>query len=706
MRFDKRLTRVLAFSMVIAVGGLSSACTGVTDPDAGPDDAGSGDAGVVDAGPDYVCNIDAGESPDFAHALGCPDDFDALSSSPLVAAIPGARSIKTVIDRSDDDTLYFQNSERYKIHWEFTRAHLSGNGKPLVPELAQFNSTEYYSPQRRFLLGAITYYEGADVYAYEIAPYDTASAEMIRTAFDLIRENVFFGGELLFHPTSRSVETTIAPIADEIPIITTDELFAGIRYQPLNLASSIGRLRFIRADDLEDQYLSFRDIVVLDRVPNDISVVLGIITQEFQTPLSHINVLSQNRGTPNMGLREAFSDEELRALEGKWVRLTVGEQDYSVEEVTIAEADLWWEDNRPATVQVPERDITVEGLWDIEDIVTVDGAELEEAIDAAIPAFGGKASHYAALAGVDFAGLYPDKPDHVVVPKAFSVPIRYYVEHLEAAGLDVVLEEMLADPLFIDDPAYRDSQLGLFRAQIRSAPVDPVFSALLFEKIANEFGNARMRFRSSTNAEDLDGFTGAGLYWSESGDPLNPAEPVLDAVKRVWSSVWFFRAFEERSFRGIDHAQVGMALLVHRAFNDEDANGVAFTANPYDTTGLEPGFYVNVQVGENSVVRPDPGTITDQFIYQYDLPGQPILFLGHSNLVPEGETVLTTTETYYLGAGLKRVHDYFRPAYGPPPDDPFAWYAMDVEFKFAVAPGDTVSRVVIKQARPAPSRGE
>ena len=29
-----------------------------------------------------------------------------------------------------------------------------------------------------------------------------------------------------------------------------------------------------------------------------------MITEEFQTPLSHVNVLAQNRGTPNMGLRK------------------------------------------------------------------------------------------------------------------------------------------------------------------------------------------------------------------------------------------------------------------------------------------------------------------------------------------------------------------------------------------------------------------
>ena len=64
----------------------------------------------------------------------------------------------------------------------------------------------------------------------------------------------------------------------------------------------------MKAAELETTYVGFRDIVVLDAMPNDISVVAGIITEEFQTPLSHINVLARNRGTPNMGLRNAIDE--------------------------------------------------------------------------------------------------------------------------------------------------------------------------------------------------------------------------------------------------------------------------------------------------------------------------------------------------------------------------------------------------------------
>ena len=635
--------------------------------------------------------------PDFSQQIGCRPDFDLLASPPVSTAIPGALSVKVVVDRVDDFNLYFQNSVKYRIHHTFASAHLSGNGLPLVPLLDQFNMTEYYSPDRRFLLGAIVYYEGPDIWAYEIAPYDTSSAEMIETAFRKIKKNSYFGKKLFFHPTSEAVEAVAQDLPDSIPIITTNELFAGIDYQPLNLGESMGLLRFFHASDLETNFLSFRDIVVLDAVPNDISVCLGIITQEFQTPLSHINVLSQNRGTPNMGLRGAFDSEELRSLENKWVKMTVGAFEYSVTEVTREEADQWWEENAPDKVTVPTMDLSVTDLRDIEWVLPPKMVmyDLGAALAKAIPAFGGKASHYGAFTYMDKSVLQS--------PKAFAVPLYYYRQFMEQNGFDVQVEQMLADSDFQNDPANRALALESLRDAMKAAPVDAAFEQMLIDKLNAEYPGIRMRFRSSTNCEDLDGFTGAGLYTSRSGDPNDAAYPVLDAVRTVWSSIWYFRAFEEREYRQIEHENVGMALLVHHSFPYEEANGVAITANLFDSLCMEPGFYVNVQFGDESVVLPNPGVTSDSFVLHYQMPGQPIVYLSHSNLVPSGQTVLTRSQILELGAALAEINSYFYDLYGPL--TPGHFYGMDVEFKFDDDWEGNGSELWIKQARPYPGWG-
>lgn len=643
-------------------------------------------AGCSDS--DRTC---AGTTSDaaFTTELGCPDDFDALASRPLDASIPGARSVKTVMDRVDGDALYFQNSVTYQTHYQFASSHLSGNGLPVVPTLGEFNTSEYFSPSRRFVLGALTHYEQPDKWVFEISPYDTADATMVATAYAAIAKRTFVGENLYFHPTSEAVAAIASELPASVKVISTDELYAGITYQPLHPAESYGQLRFFTADSLHTgaSYLSFRDIVVLDHVPNDISVAMGIITSEFQTPLSHVNVLSANRGTPNMALRGAFDDANLRALEGKWVRLTVDLFDYELVEVSQAEADAWWEAHKPSAVQVPGMDLATTELRDDVDLVVLDGSTpLETLVKATTRAYGGKAAHFGALTLVD----------GVPMPKGFAIPLYYYRQFMEQNGFDARVTAMLADPAFQNDARTRDVQLAALRADMMAAPIDPAFVQMVKDKITTEYApNTRMRFRSSTNAEDLDGFTGAGLYTSVSGDPDDPTDTVEDALREVWSSVWYFKAFEERSYRSIDHLAVGMALLVHNAFPQEEANGVAITNNPYDTTGLNPAFYINAQLGGESVVLPPAGVTTDQVLLFWQQQGQPVVYLRHSNLVAPGQTVLTTTQLFELAAALDRIHEYFRSSYGAGQ----AWYAMDIEWKFDGLPGQPPA-LFIKQARP------
>ena len=124
--------------------------------------------------------------------------------------------------------------------------------------------------------------------------------------------------------------------------------------------------------------------------------------------------------------------------------------------------------------------------------------------------------------------------------------------------------------------------LDTLRADMAAAPVDATDLATIENAVTAAFGATRMKFRSSTNAEDLAHHTGAGLYESRAGAVGDPLYPVDVALKTVWASVWNVRAFEERDYAGIDHTQVAMAILVAPSFPDELANGVAITANVYD----------------------------------------------------------------------------------------------------------------------------
>ena len=633
---------------------------------------------------------------DYASEIGCRQDFEALASEPIDASVPGARSMKYVLDQLDGDALYFQNSQKYLIHWDFASEWCSvRQGKPPVAALADFNMTEYYSPERRFLLGAVTHYEGPDVWALEISPYDTASAAMIEKAYRAIVKVSFFGSRLVFHPTSEAVAREAKKLPSSVPIKTTEQLFEQIDFQPLNLGSSVGRLRFLTAEQVKNECLSFRDIVVLEQVPNDLQVTLGIITQEFQTPLSHINVLARNRHIPNVWLRNAFKDKQLRALEGQWVRLTVRGDGYDAEAVSLKTANAWWEEHKPDALVVPDMDLSKTDLVDVKTVVDPT-QPLRQQLKDAILAFGGKATHYAAMAGAEIVPM----PE----PRGFIIPVFYYDQFMRQNGFYDKVDTLLADPEFSGgDCKAQGDRLKALRDEMEAAPVDPDFEKQLTDKLRAEYGTTPLRYRSSSTAEDVGGFTGAGLYTSKTGALDSTEQPPLRAIRKVWASVWFLRGFQERDYRQVDQKAVGMAILAHPAFKHETASGVAQTANSYDPKGFNPGFVINVQLNDGSVTLPEPGVTTDQMIYYYDAPNQPITYIQHSNLVAKGETVLSDDQVNELGNSLLKIREFFAPAYGPPPSDPTAWYALEVDFKFDQPPGEKKPLLKIKQARPLPS---
>ncbi len=604
--------------------------------------------------------------------LTCEAEFAAQAARPLDAALPGAFTVKTIVDRQDGDAVYFLDTNAYPMHRPFATEHLGFPiGAPFVDQ--------YFSPSRRFSLGSVTYYQEPDVWAYELAPYDTASADLIAASFDRLAGAAYFGDRLRFHPTSNEQATRAAGLPARIPWVTTDELWAGITYQALNLGETYARVHVVDAAELATTYVGPRELVVLDRVPNDLTVVAGTITDEHQTPLSHVNVLARQRGTPNMAL--AGAQARFAALDGRWVRLTVRAFDWEVAEVSADAADAWWRDHRPPPTTIPAPDYGATAIVDLDDAGLAD-----------LPRIGGKAAHYAALR---------DLGPPVRVRDGLAIPVARYRDFLVGGGFDLRIAAMRAAPAFRGDAAVRQQQLAALQADLLAAPIDPTFLALLEARLEAEEPGRRWKFRSSTNAEDLAGHTGAGLYQSKTGAVGDPARPVDVAVKTVWASVWSFRAFEEREYAGIDQGEVAMAVLVVPSYDDEAANGVAISANVYDpAAGGEDGFYINAQLGEASVVSPSPGVTADGLLYYFFHANQPSTYYTHSNLIAPGTTVLPRAALFELGQQLDAIRTHFARTYDPPAG--FGALPMDVEWKLVDASG--TPQIWIKQARPYPGQ--
>jgi hypothetical protein len=193
--------------------------------------------------------------------------------------------------------------------------------------------------------------------------------------------------------------------------------------------------------------------------------------------------------------------------------------------------------------------------------------------------------------------------------------------------------------------------------------------------------------------EDLPEFSGAGLYTSAGA-----SEAFEDAIKVVWASTFNYAAFVERDFYRVDHRNVMMGVLIHLAFEDERANGVALTLN--ELTALRPGFYINSQLGEVSVTNPTGEAMAEQILWYRYYQGLPEYYeiLTRSSLTA-GLPVLGDAQYSELAQLLEYVHTRFRILYcripdtDPPRYDPNC--AIDVEWKLAAD-----GLVYLKQARP------
>ena len=110
-----------------------------------------------------------------------------------------------------------------------------------------------------------------------------------------------------------------------------------------------------------------------------------------------------------------------------------------------------------------------------------------------------------------------------------------------------------------------------------------VLGETIAEALADELRAARAELgpavavRSSATAEDLEDASFAGqqdTFLNVRGD-----DALLDAVRGCWASLWTARAIAYRARRGIDPAEVALAVVVQEMV-DADAAGVMFTADP------------------------------------------------------------------------------------------------------------------------------
>lgn len=609
---------------------------------------------------------------DYFNELIAPLAYELVSSTPSRSNLGDVQEVKIIYDNKTD-RLYYMNSKKYELHFTFS-AKVLGYDQGLY----LYNLTQYTNNPARYLeMASIQYYQGIDQYALQFVTAVEMTCDQVDHLYQKILETSFFTTEnLKFYAIKDEWKS-----CSEIPQISSETLYAGQVYQGLNLAENYGYLKRVSTGELPETYLSRHDIVLTEAVPNDLPIVAGIITAEFQTPLSHINVLSHSRNTPNMALRGGFDSLRMQTLNGQLVYLKVQPNGYLLRPATLQEANSFWAKHEPKD--------TIQLAMDTQYKTLVD---MEEVNYTFVNKIGGKAANFGELLNITSREI--PTPEN-----AFAIPFYYYLQHMEHYGLQKMISDLLAESRFKTDAIYRAEMLQKVQDSILNSPVDEMLIQAVSDKINHFKTFDSFKFRSSTNAEDLEDFSGAGLYDSFAAKKGHATKTIENAIRQTWASLWNLRAYEERAYFKINHLTCAMGILVHRSFGDEDANGVLITKNLYNQN---PGFTINVQYKEYSIVKPEPGILHDQILlFTWSVTPQQefmIEYLTFSN-VPElhGQTVMTDSELYTLGQYAKAIKRRFYYDLPHNCDCVYDDFGVDIEFK--VDSELSPRKVYIKQAR-------
>ncbi|MGE0174644.1 MAG: PEP/pyruvate-binding domain-containing protein [Oligoflexales bacterium] len=729
---------------------------------------------------------------DYLSTLNHASDYEKLRRS--LAADDS--SVKYLWDFSDgrDDT-YFINGVKYTYHFQFVDAKV-----PHYPG-SQYNDLSSYPEPKKVTSGQVFYlpdykwttppfstnpvYEKPGVLAFAVyrdlepnvdctqdptPKYTQQELDEIVKTFKRLRAAVpFIENRVIYVPgCAKDYWPNVHPLRDLGVPCARVEVIAG---NPVyNVAKSFGYLKKATAAEMAAGEYTHKDILVLSELPLDIGPIAGLMSTQIQVPGSHVRLRAKALDIPNMFLKTALSNADITANFGNLVAFEtqvdgkfkiLNENTFPGGADALREAAEQYFKSRVKNLPVPEANLTETKLrhW------------REEGSGAAMAKiYGAKATNF----GILDNELNGNGYDRQEFSGSFMIPFSYYNQHvgqnLAPALCSKIFQEcngkyaeacttpqtkcqqFANQPLknFLQDMTVEHGADMISQAKLRKAYIlyaqeliketktNPAFVDSLVEHIKRTYPDKRrIRFRSSTNAEDLPGLNGAGLYQSFAGcvfdtvtgddvpggscntpleitrmktkidkytalDPVRYAEVIEElkddlkkkrkigkTIGKVYASLWNEKAFLSRDFYGIDHHKIYMGILVHPSFVDELANGVAILERK------ENGKFeleLVTQKEDVSVTNPEIDGATPENIIVYINPdgSTSSTYRSFSSLMPAGQLVLDANQ-------LKDLKDQIMVIYAALVREYGAEYAKRLDFEYIVNPQ---RGIYMKQARP------
>lgn len=623
--------------------------------------------------------------------------------------------VKFAIVLSEPTRVHYQDSAAFPFHYEFATQRLAPfRGMPR----ATFDSISLFRTNQQLVLGAVLMSPPGDVveYGIQFVGLEAYPPEQIAQWYALVKATVYSptGAGVYYMPTFEQSEVArtnrAAFDALGVPVSSIERWITGNHCYAEGWA--LGTLKYFPAAEIANAYADGRlrpeDILLTDGVPAETPLVAGIITLKASTPNSHTAILARAFGIPFVHFTQPDEQTRVQGLEGRKIvlRAMISSGERTQLEVFDVEGSLTEEQQTQllALKKVTPIAYTPKQTLGAYHAVT------DSLTPADIRFFGGKAANYGFLR----RSVPTNSPPAI----AFSFDLWDEFMTQVLPGKTRTLRQEI-DSLLVSFTNYPPDMMALktalaeVRSLIRqSASFTGPERAVITNALSIFDAHRRIRFRSSTNVEDSESFTGAGLYDSYSGcllddldaddagpsqcDPTESGERgVFRAIQRVYASFYNDNAFLERLRHGVDETKVGMAVLVHHSFPDEDelANGVATLMHRFSSGSTSVNGDIVTQKGAESVTNPEGTSLPEVVAFSAFNSSRFFTLTRYSSLVPLGAYVMNWESDYrgfaeLFGKITQSFHAYY-------PKKTVA--TLDFEYK-----KDRFQGLVVKQVREIP----
>ncbi len=310
-----------------------------------------------------------------------------------------------------------------------------------------------------------------------------------------------------------------------------------------------GRIRFLSSEKELDN-VKADEIVVLEKLPSELPGginVKGIIILSEDSVLSHPAIRARQKNIPMVGCPDK---DLIEKYAGKRVLMRIsGDEDVVFEEKDEGPVEAKAASQRP---RKPRQ--SIEPL--VVSLNKEDGFVIDPK-DYCKETVGNKAFQLNKIP----AGISPEQFETQHFSLSFGF-YRFVVDLPENAAIKKEMDEISARLKKTTSARRKFELLVKMRIAVRRLTIPDKYLRNISGKIGRQFGkNARIFVRSSTNAEDLKGYAGAGLYDS-FGDVVPTPKQLGINIRKVWASAWNARAYFDREYHGIDHEKVFPAVLI------------------------------------------------------------------------------------------------------------------------------------------------